>query len=74
MTWGGREKREETKAIAKPGVAVQAYNSIYSGCGGRISGVGDHLQGTIKETKFQTQHTNKRAGTGSSGIDTSWHA
>jgi cephalosporin-C deacetylase-like acetyl esterase len=35
MTWGGREKKEESTVIAKPGVAVQSYNFSYSGCGGR---------------------------------------
>jgi hypothetical protein len=33
------------------------------------SGVGEHFQGIINETIFQIQHTNKSAGTGSSGID-----
>jgi hypothetical protein len=27
----GEKKKEESKMIAKPGVAVQAYNSSYSG-------------------------------------------
>jgi hypothetical protein len=35
MTWGRREEKEEPKVIAKPGVAVQAYNPSYTGCGDR---------------------------------------
>jgi hypothetical protein len=33
ITWCGKEKKkEESKVLDKPGVAVQAYNSSYSGC------------------------------------------
>jgi hypothetical protein len=32
---------------------------------------GDHFQRIINETIFQTEYSNKRAGSGSSGIDTS---
>jgi hypothetical protein len=31
----GEKKKEESKAIDKPVVAVQACNCSYSGCGGR---------------------------------------